>query len=154
MLKAVHHKGYERISEAVLDDDERSAVFNVSIYLADRLVAAHKYRIGVYALCVVKEQLALCLAREIGVVVVGLVLVLGLVVGECVGVFRKLLIVVRVHIHRAAELLLEILAVFRKVGVVYARYLCECLPRIVSAERLPVVVGAGVDVFICMLLKL
>ena len=86
MLKAADHEWNERVAKAVLDDAQRPAVFNVGIYPAYSLVAAHEYRIGINTLGIVKEQLALCLPREIGIVIIGGILILGLIVGECIGV--------------------------------------------------------------------
>ena len=145
----------ECVAVAVLHYYEHTSVVAVGLYLGDPVIAAEEGRVAGAALHEVKEQGALLTVGEGGVVIGRghIVVVVGDIVGEGVGVVGKLLIVVAERVHRAEEVLLDIHGVGGEVGVGDIGLFSEYLGCVVGSERLPVVVGARVDVLACVIVQ-
>ena len=129
---------------------------NIGLDLRDIQIAAEDRRIGVHAVRPAVEQRLLTAGVRIRkglVVILDRVFVLRLVVVERIRPCLEILQIIGVAVHRTGEVLLDaflhILQLDKRNGCRFA----EFLRRIISAERLPVVVGAEEDIFVGMLLQ-
>ena len=139
-----------RVAVAVLDDEQLAAVRDAGVDLDDVVVAAEEHHVGVRGIHLGEEVVAVQVVER-GVVVVRLVVRARHVVLEVLRVVQQAGIL-REAVHRADIALVDALFVHGQVGKGYAGGFGEGAGRIVGAERLPVVVGAQVDVFLGVLL--
>lgn len=135
-----------RVAEAILDDEQLAAVLHLGIHLDDIVVAAEEHHVGVGGIHL-GEEIAAVLVVESGVIEIGLILGARHVVFEILGVIFQAG-VLREAVQRADIARVHALLVGGEIGKGHAGGLREGARRVIGAERLPVVVGAQVDILL------
>ena len=131
---------HQCITEAVLEDDQRSAVVGIGSYLSDLFIFAQYCRVAVNALSKIKEQAALFTVCKIGIVVLCSIIVIGLIVDESIGICFQFAVIVAETVHRTQEAVYLALLVGLEVGILNACLIGKYLACVVSTKGLPVVV--------------